>query len=469
MKSLKYLIVFMLLSQLSCASTQGQTGKSTASKPNIIFILADDLGIGNISCYGADNFKTPNIDKLASTGMRFTHGYTAPLCGPSRSLILTGRYPFRTGTTNQDRVGQLEPSKEICIPSVLKSAGYVSTMVGKWSQFPLQPSDFGFDDYLRFQASGKYWNTQPKNQLYTENGKNMPLRDKEYLPDVMHNHVVDFISKNKDKPFFAYYSMSHVHGEILPTPDSKPDSKDLYTDNMNYMDKLVGKLVKVLDSLKLRENTLIVFMGDNGTAAEGALRATVNGKKLSGKKGDMLECGSLVPWIANWKGVIKPKVLEDLVDATDLMPTFAALTGAKLPENVILDGRSFAPQLKGEKGNPREWIFMELGNQWYAREAKWKLNRTNELFDMSNAPFEEKLVAADTKDEAAIAARQRLTGVLAKLNPEGGILDDADGSGRHKNNVDKKNAKKNGTGEVPPSKEEKKAKKEKKKEKGNKD
>jgi arylsulfatase A len=379
--------------------------------------------------------------------MRFTHGYTAPLCGPSRALILTGRQPFRTGTTNQDRVGKLEPSKEICLPSVLKTAGYTSLMVGKWSQFPLQPSDFGFDQYMRFQASGKYWNTQPANKSYTKNGEIVPLLDGEYLPDLMHNQVVDFISKNKKNPFFAYYSMSHIHGEILPTPDSKPDSKDLYTDNINYMDKLVGKLVKALDSLKMRQNTIIVFMGDNGTAAEGVSRATVQGKKLSGKKGDMLECGSLVPWIVNWKGGGQSgKVINDLVDATDWMPTFAALAGAKLPENVTLDGKSFAPQLKGEKGTPREWIFMELGNQWYVREEKWKLNRANELFDMRNAPFEEILIPADSKDEMAVSARQRLSGVLKSINPEGGILDDADGSGRHKSNVDKKNAQKKGTG-----------------------
>lgn len=439
MKNILFLLLFLSIGQISTAQK--------TKKPNIIFILADDLGIGNISCYGADNFKTPNIDKLASTGMRLTHGYTAPLCGPSRALILTGRQPFRTGTTNQDRVGKLDPAKEICIPSVLKTAGYTSLMVGKWSQFPLQPSDFGFDEYLRFQASGKFWNTQPSNQSYTQSGKIVPLNNGEYLPDVMHNQVVDFIAKNKNNPFFAYYSMSHVHGEILPTPDSKPDSKDLYTDNINYMDKLVGKLIKALDSLKMRENTLIVFMGDNGTAAEGAVRATVNGKKLSGKKGDMLECGSLVPWIVNWKGVVKPgKVLNDLVDATDLMPTFAALAGAKLPENVILDGKSFAPQLKGEKGTPREWIFMELGNQWYVREEKWKLNRANELFDMGNAPFEEILIPADSKDEIAMSARQRLSAVLKSINPEGGILDDADGSGRHKSNVEKRNAQKKGTG-----------------------
>ena len=439
MKNILFLLFFVFMGHV----LPGQKTK----KPNIIFILADDLGIGNISCYGSDQFKTPNIDKLASTGMRFTHGYTAPLCGPSRALILTGRQPFRTGTTNQDRVGKLEPSKEICLPSVLKTAGYTSLMVGKWSQFPLQPSDFGFDQYMRFQASGKYWNTQQANKSYTKNGEIVPLLDGEYLPDLMHNQVVDFISKNKNKPFFAYYSMSHIHGEILPTPDSKPDSKDLYSDNINYMDKLVGKLVKALDSLKMRQNTIIVFMGDNGTAAEGASRATVQGKKLSGKKGDMLECGSLVPWIVNWKGGGQSgKVINDLVDATDWMPTFAALAGAKLPENVILDGKSFAPQLKGEKGTPREWIFMELGNQWYVREEKWKLNRANELFDMRNAPFEEILIPADSKDEMAVSARQRLSGVLKSINPEGGILDDADGSGRHKSNVDKKNAQKKGTG-----------------------
>jgi arylsulfatase A len=439
MKNILFLLFFVFLGH----ALPGQKTK----KPNIIFILADDLGIGNISCYGSDQFKTPNIDKLASTGMRFTHGYTAPLCGPSRALILTGRQPFRTGTTNQDRVGKLEPSKEICLPSVLKTAGYTSLMVGKWSQFPLQPSDFGFDQYMRFQASGKYWNTQQANKSYTKNGEIVPLLDGEYLPDLMHNQVLDFISKNKNKPFFAYYSMSHIHGEILPTPDSKPDSKDLYTDNINYMDKLVGKLVKALDSLKMRQNTIIVFMGDNGTAAEGASRATVQGKKLSGKKGDMLECGSLVPWIVNWKGGGQSgKVINDLVDATDWMPTFAALAGAKLPENVILDGKSFAPQLKGEKGTPREWIFMELGNQWYVREEKWKLNRANELFDMRNAPFEEILIPADSKDEISMSARQRLSAVLKSINPEGGILDDADGSGRHKSNVDKKNAQKKGTG-----------------------
>ena len=403
-------------------------------KPNIIFILADDLGIGNVSCYGADNYKTPRIDKLAREGVRFTHAYTAPLCGPSRALILTGRYAFRTGAVNQDMTGLMKPSVETMMPKILKPAGYVTAMIGKWGQLPLAPADFEFDEYLMFAGSGIYWNTQAKGKAYTVNGKKVPLRDKEYLPNVMHNHVVDFVTKNHDKPFYLYYSLSHVHAEILPTPDSAPNSKDLYADNIAYMDKLVGKLIDELERQKLRENTLIIFFGDNGTGSKYAEHSTIGGRRLSGQKGSMLECGGLVPMIVNWPGTTPAgKVNTDLIDSTDFLPTFAELTGAKLPEGKPIDGRSFLPQVRGEQGKLREWIFVELGNQWYVREQKWKLNRSGQLFDMSHAPFEEKLVPKKTKDSAAIAARKRLQAALDQLNPAGGILDDSDGSGRHAN------------------------------------
>jgi arylsulfatase A len=258
------------------------------------------------------------------------------------------------------------------------------------------------------------------------------------MPDVMHQHLVDFITTNKETPFFLYYSMVNVHALIQRTPDSKPGS-DFYADNIAYMDKLVGKLLSTLDDLKLRENTLIVFMGDNGTASQYAERGSISGKGLSGKKGSMLECGSLVPTIANWPGVIAAgKVNDLLIDSSDILPTFADLAGAKLPTKNVIDGRSFLPQLMGKKGNPREWIFIELGNKWYVREANWKLNREGELFDMSNAPFEEKLVAnyADNKD--ASAAHSRLQTALKILSPEKGFLDNAGGSGRHASNVNKK-------------------------------
>ncbi|MDP2883405.1 MAG: sulfatase-like hydrolase/transferase [Ignavibacteria bacterium] len=407
-------------------------------KPNIIFILADDYGVGEVGCYGADNYKTPNIDQLARTGVRFTHAYTPSLCGPSRACILTGRYLFRTGATNQDSTGRMKTSVETMMPNVLKPAGYVTAAIGKWGQLPLGPADFGFDYYLKFTGSGIYWNTQDKGKTYIVNGEQKVLNDKEYMPDVMHQHVIDFITKHRDQPFYLYYSMSHVHTEILPTPDSALDSKDIYADNVTYMDKLIGKLVAELDRLKLREKTLIVFFGDNGTAGGRANRATIGGKRLSGQKGTMLEGGSLEPLIVNWPGVAPAgKVNHDMVDSTDFVPTFAEVAGAKLPSDKVVDGRSFTAQIRGEKGNPREWIFIQLAGMWYAREAGWKLNQAGELFDMSNSPFEEKLVAADTKDAAAIAARKRLQAALVQLNPAGGIKDDGDGTGRHANRKNK--------------------------------
>lgn len=400
-------------------------------KPNIIYILADDLGIGNVSCYGADNYKTPIIDKLAETGIRFNHSYTAPLCGPSRAMILSGRYAYHTGATNQKSAGQIKPSTETLIPTLLKKAGYISSAIGKWSQLPLNPSDFGFDDYFRFRGSGSYWNKKKGKEPYIINGKQHKLKENEYMPDLMHDHLVKFISDNKNRPFYIHYAMSHVHGKIQPTPDSKRNSKNLYADNITYMDKLVGQLLTVLDSLNLRENTLIIFMGDNGTAPGFAKTSTIAGKTLAGQKATMLEGGSLVPMIANWPASIhKSSVSDALIDASDILPTFVELAGAKIPEGLVIDGKSFASQLTGAKGSTREWIFMELGNKWYVREAKWKLTNTGELFDMRKAPFEEKPVPNYKNDKEAAAAYKRLKKVLDKLNPAGGILDNGDGSGK---------------------------------------
>jgi arylsulfatase A len=411
-------------------------------KPNIIFVLADDLGIDGVSCYGADFYKTPEIDKLAKTGIRYTNAYTAPLCGPSRAMILTGRYAFRTGAVNQDQTGEFKPSDEIMMSKILKSAGYTTSMIGKWGQLPLGPAEFEFDDYMRFFGSGVYANTNEKKEKYVLNGKDYILKDDEYMPDLMHNHMVEFLSNHKKDPFYLYYSLVQVHGEIRPTPETKPgttDFKELYNDNINYMDKLVGKLMHTLDSLKLRDNTLIVFFGDNGTAGQAAAIGSINGKKIIGKKGTMQEGGSLVPLIINWPGVIKkPAVSKNLIDASDFVPTFAEIAGATLPKDVKIDGTSFAKQLKGDNANTRNWIFTELGNDWYVREANWKLNRAGQLFDMHNAPFEEKLTpdADSTK-----AVKENLQKVLDSLDPASGYLDRGDGSGRHATKVKKKQSK----------------------------
>jgi arylsulfatase A len=424
---------------LSMNSSVVEAQSRDPKKPNIVFILADDLGYAEIGCNGSDRYKTPNIDKLASQGIRFTNAYANPLSGPSRAVLLTGRYNFRTGATNQDATGLLKPEVETFIPSYLKQGGYVSTSIGKWGQLPLDPSDFGFEDYLRFYGSGIYWSSPEKIQKYRMNGNNLVLNENEYMPDLMHKRMVEFLAANKDKPFFAYYPLSHVHGEIKPTPDSKSDSKDIYADNIAYMDKLVGQLRTELDRLNLSDNTILIFFSDNGTAGGHADQATIGGRRLSGQKGTMLEGGSLEPLIIYWPGVTpKGKVCNDLISSTDFLPTFAEIAGIELPKDKVLDGQSFNAQLHGKKGNPRTSLFVQLANNYWVRSANWKLNQSGELFDMTKAPFEEILVPADTQNPDAIAARKSLQAELDRLNPKGGFIDNGDGTGRHANKAKNK-------------------------------
>ena len=396
----------------------GAEAPPSPEKPNIIFILSDDVGLGDVGFTGADKYKTPQIDRLAQSGLRFEQCYATPLCGPSRCQALTGRYPFRTGLINNQSAGAIQPAREVMIPTVLKKAGYVTAQAGKWGQMSLAPRPWGFDECLFFPGSGRYWRDQTK--FYTHNGRREDLPDDKYLPDLMHDFVVDFINRNREKPFFIYYSMSHIHGPIVRTPDSKPGATpaELYADNINYMDKLVGKLMAELDRLKLREKTVVLFTGDNGTAGIGGApgRNTVGGRRIFGQKGQMLEGGSRVPLAVSWPGTTPAgKVLPDLVDFSDFFPTFAQLAGAKLPEGVTIDGKSFAPQLKGEPGAPRQWIYVELNGRRYVRDKRWKLTGQDALFDMKEAPFNEIAVAADSADPDAVAARKRLHEVLVGL------------------------------------------------------
>lgn len=439
------LLVTGILTGNMPAQAKEPVKKNDTKKPNIILILADDLGYAEIGCNGADKYKTPNIDKLASDGLRFTHAYANPLSGPSRAVLMTGRYNFRTGATNQDACTEIFSPNERMLPAYLKPAGYVSTSIGKWGQLPLDPSNFGFDEYLRFFGSGVYWSSPEKIQKYRFNGADLVLKNNEYMPDLMHNQLVSFITKNQNKPFFAYYPISYVHGEILPTPDSKPNS-DNYVDNILYMDKLVGELRTELDRLKLSDNTIVIFFSDNGTAGPRADAATIGGRRLVGQKGKMEEGGSLEPLIVYWPGVTpKGKVCNDLISSTDFLQTFAEIAGVKLPTDVILDGQSFNAQLHGQKGTPRTSLFVQLANNYWVRSTGWKLNQAGQLFDMSKAPFEEISVPADTKNPEAIAARKSLQAELDRLNPKGGFIDKGDGTGRHANkaiNKEKKAGKK---------------------------
>jgi arylsulfatase A len=386
---------------------------SAAPRPNIILILSDDVGMGDIHFSGGP-FHTPNIDKLATDGTKFKYCYATPLCGPSRCELLTGRYPFRTGLNTNQSHKAVDPKREVMIPTVLKKAGYVTGSVGKWGQIQLGPGEWGFDEYLVFPGSGHYWNTQTPN--YTVNGKQKQLADNEYLPDVMHKWAANFIERHKNRPFFLYYPMSHIHGPIMRTPDSKrgADKDQLYTDNVEYMDKLVGKLMKELDRQHLTEKTVVIFTGDNGTAQFGVQLATVNGKHINGRKSTMDEGGSRVPLAVHWPGHTPAgKVNKDLIDFSDFFATVAELAGAELPKGVKLDSHSFAPQIVGKKGSPRDWVYVELNGKSYVRDARYKLRAENgEMFDLSDAPFKEIPVARDTTDSEAVKAREKLQSVL---------------------------------------------------------
>jgi len=415
---MKRIIQTITIASLVLAAV-GTADDAKPARPNILFILSDDHGLDGVGCYGSDRFKgkTPNLDALAASGIRFTQCYSTPLCGPSRCVITTGRYGFRTGGTSNGNAGQPSFRNEPSVARTLKQAGYATGMAGKWRQMGDTPGDWGYDEWLTDPtAGGWFWKTS-----YTKNGKLIETKQDVYCPDVCMEFTLDFIRRHREQPFYFYYPTHLIHGPILRTPDSKPGTKDYYDDNVAYLDKQVGQLVAELDKLGLREKTLIVFTADNGTARFGADRSTLGGRKINGQKGTMLEGGSRVPLIASWKGTMPAgKVLNDLVDFSDFFATFAELAGAKMPEGVTFDSRSFAPQLRGEKGTPRDWIFVQLGSRWYVREQGYKLTESGELFDMSDAPFVEKPVPADSPSDDAKAARARLQGVLDNLAPSKG-------------------------------------------------
>ncbi|MCX7008207.1 MAG: sulfatase-like hydrolase/transferase, partial [Kiritimatiellaeota bacterium] len=366
----------------------------------------------------------PHLDALAKGGLQFWQCYAMPQCSPTRCVTLTGRYPFRTGLVENHCGVTPDPKREVMIPTVMKQAGYLTVSIGKWHVGPLSPGEWGFDDYFLFPGSGLYWrDKKPQSKYFTVNGERRDLPEGKYLPDLMHDYLASFLAKPKDKPFFVYYALSLIHPKIVRTPDSQPGASadQLYADNIVYMDKLIGKLMAELDRLGLREKTLVLFTGDNGTAGGHSETAAINGRKIVGHKLKLLEGGSRVPLLCNWQGVTPAgKTINDLVDSSDFFATFADLAGAPLPAGVTLDGHSFAPQLRGEKGTPRDWIFVQLGTSWYVRDNNYKLNESGELFDMSDAPFAEKPITNP-------AAKAKLQAILAQLNPAASAHDKTGG------------------------------------------
>ncbi|BDD12640.1 arylsulfatase (plasmid) [Fulvitalea axinellae] len=396
-------------------------------KPNIILIMVDDIGAEAFSCYGGETYKTPNVDALAKQGILFENAYAQSVCSPSRAQILTGKYPFRTDVTHNKGGGSmsnlmyefrhdpwgLDASGKPNVTTfahVLKKAGYKTATAGKWglAQFDHTPQHLekmGFDKYRAWariyndKFLSKYW-----NPCYWEDGKaHLDVKDV-YGPNGYTDYLIDFMKENKDKPFLLYYPMTLVHSmnqnpyenpipEGVDHPNFKQmekytvggyDGKDFKL-SVQYMDKLVGKIVKAVDDLGIADNTLIIFTADNGSLHQ--QRFVYKGKEITGGKGiinhtvGVGETGTHIPFIVRWPEKIKEaSVKDDLIDFADILPTFAELSGQTTPKD--LDGVSFAPLLLGKKRKKKEAVFAQFKQWLWVRNKSWALNQKGDLFDL---------------------------------------------------------------------------------------
>ena len=385
-------------------------GYAQIEKPNIVLIMADDLGYECIGANGGTSYQTPVLDKLAATGVRFEHCYSQPLCTPSRVQIMTGIYNVR----NYTAFGVLD-RKQTTFAHLLKKSGYATCIAGKW-QLGRQadaPQHFGFDQACLWQhtipgAKGPHGtDSRFVNPQIDINGQTATLPEGSFGPDVCADFICDFMEANKDKPFFVYYPMILTHCPFAPVRDSadwdpksngsptyKGDAK-YFGDMVTYMDKLVGRITAKLDALGVRDNTLILFVGDNGT--DKPVVSSMGNLKVAGGKGKMTDAGTRVPLIASWPGTIaNGLVTTDLVDFSDFLPTLCETAGATVPSTLQIDGQSFLPQLLGKEGNPRAWIYSwyntgggPKGREW-VRNQRYKLYRTGKFYDIRNDVLEER-------------------------------------------------------------------------------
>lgn len=378
-----------------------------ANRPNIILVMADDLGYETLTCNGGTSYETPNLDRLAQMGMRFTEAYANPLCTPSRVQIMTGKYNFR----NYERFGFLNPS-QATFANYLQKVGYGTAIAGKWQLGGTEetPHHFGFNDYMLWQVtSSNYWNRY-KTPIILKNGEQVSVRPDTYGPNVFTDFVTETMEEYStgQKPFFIYYPMVLVHDPFQPTPDvvdyksylieGKNDTT--YFKNMvSHMDLLIGKIIDKVYELGIEENTLIIFTGDNGTDRQ--VISKMGSVKIRGEKGYATKIGTHVPLIASWKGTIREGVVTDaLVDFTDFLPTIGEAAKVVVSADSIIDGKSFLPILKGEKANVREWIFCDYdpkGRDFppriFAQNKQFKLYADGSFYDVRNDPFENNLIS----------------------------------------------------------------------------
>ncbi len=417
------LFIVLSIMVMSCTDVISQ------KKPNIILIMADDLGYEALGAYGGTSYQTPNLDQLAVEGMRFDHCYSTPLCTPSRVQIMTGKYNNR----NYIGFGLLDP-KEKTFGHFMQEAGYSTYVAGKWqllgnshqrklagNKIGTTPEKAGFDDYCLWQIDQQ--GSRYKDPTLSTKNQGTQTYPGKYGPDIFLDKITAFIEKNGDSPFFIYYPMALTHDPFVSTPINKGfkdfDSKSKINDPayfgemVSYMDMILGRIVKKTDELGIRENTLILFVGDNGTDHD--VSSMVNGDLLKGNKGYTTDAGTHVPLIANWKGKIAPNSVNDnLIDFTDFLPTLLDLTVTKKNKAMSLDGLSFYPQLFGDNSISRDWIFCHYDPNWgnfkarrYVQNKKWKLYDNGELYDLEQDILEQNpLQIAYLSEESRTTLKQ---------------------------------------------------------------
>ena len=417
MRSIIFAFAGLLLAMTPAVHAAG------AARPNVVLILIDDFGYECVTANGGESYKTPVMDKLAATGVRFEQVHVQPLCTPTRAALMTGIINKR----NYTHFAHLDPSQKT-FANLFKDAGYATCIAGKWqlANGLEGRGHFGFDEYCLWQVvrrPGRY-----RNPGLEINGKQRDYSMDEYGPDVVSDYALDFIQRKKDQPFFLYYPMMLTHEPYDATPDS-PDyltsksnqgMKNIghFADMTAYTDKLIGKLVAKLDELQLRDNTVLLILGDNGTGRGTPSR--FKGRDVLGGKGTSTTWGTHVPCIGSWPGhFASGKVCTDMVDVTDFLPTICEAAGVSVPAELKIDGRSFLPQLRGDKGNPRDGIYV-----WYnpsggasakfefAQDQQFKLYANGKFYDIGKDDREKSPLDASALDDKARAAKATLQALL---------------------------------------------------------
>ncbi|MEM6378029.1 MAG: sulfatase-like hydrolase/transferase [Bacteroidota bacterium] len=391
---------------------------SQPEPPNVILIMADDMGYETLSCYGGTSYHTPNLDRLAANGVVFNNSISQPLCTPSRVKIMTGQYNYR----NYNYFGHLGLEAKT-FGHLMQDHGYVTCISGKWQLNGLaykkqiedwsdqtRPQQLGFQEYCLWQLTKERKEGERfANALIEQNGEVLPRNEDIYGPDVFSQFVLDFIEKNQDQPFFVYYPMVLVHDPFVPTPDSEEWSDPskryeadtaYFKDMMAYTDKIVGNIANKLEELDLADNTILIFTGDNGTHPT-IYSYTKNGI-VRGGKGNTTDAGTHVPLIVNWgKQIKQPFQYDGLVSFNDFYATFADL----LNVDIETDGQSFLPVLKEQTIDPyREHLFVHYDPKWgknvnkfrnqFVRTQDYKLYQDGKFYNLQEDVLEQHDLSA---------------------------------------------------------------------------